>query len=122
MITNSVLDLHIRCSGYHCCFSPLVAPKFLSQPSTSERINLTDTRKLECGGTARPQMTIMFYRHYDNGSSVLLSELKKDVLHLTINNANYDDAGNYSCQMSNSIGVNVSNFTIIIQGKSVALL
>ena len=64
----------------------------------------------------------MFYRHYDNGSSVLIVERKDDLLIATINNANYDDGGNYSCQMSNSVGVNVSNFTIIIQGKSVALL
>ena len=64
----------------------------------------------------------MFYRHYDNGSSVLIDENRSDLLKTTINNANYDDAGNYSCQMSNSVGVNVSNFTIIIQGKSMALL
>ena len=64
----------------------------------------------------------MFYRHYDNGSSVLIDQIKDDVLWTPINNANYDDAGNYSCQMSNSIGVNVLYFTIIIQGKSVALL
>ena len=102
--------------------SPLVAPKFMLQPSSIVKINLTDTKELECGGTARPQMTIMFYRHYDNGSSVLIDQIKDDVLKTTINNANYDDAGNYSCQMSNSVGVNVSNFTIIIQGKSVALL
>ena len=67
-------------------------------------------------------MTILFYRHYDNRSSVLIGEDKNDLLKTTINNANYDDAGNYSCQMSNSVGVNVSNFTIIVQGKSVALL
>ena len=108
--------------GISVFFSPLVAPKFMLQPSSIERINLTDTKELECGGTARPQMIIMFYRHYDNGSSVLIDEDKSDLLKTTINNANYDDAGNYSCQMSNSVGVNVSNFTIIIQGKSVALL
>ena len=103
-------------------FYLLVAPKFLVQPSSIVRINLTDNEELKCGGTGRPQMTIMFYRHYDNGSSVLIVEDKHDQLKIRINNANYDDAGNYSCQMSNSIGVNVSNFTIIIQGKSVALL
>ena len=122
LVITSANSVYILDAQDISVFSPLVAPKFLLQPSSIERINLADTKELECAGTAIPQMTIMFYRHYDNGSSVLIGDIKDDVLKTTIKNANYDDAGNYSCQMSNSIGVNVSNFTIIIQGKSVALL
>ena len=103
-------------------FFPLVIPKFLTQPPSTVRINLTDTEELECGGTGEPEFTITFYRHFDNGSSVVIYEKKDDLAKTTINNANYNDAGNYSCQMSNYVGANVSNFTIIIQGKPVVLL
>ena len=103
-------------------FFPLVVPKFLTQPSSTVRINLADTEVLECSGTGEPDFNITFYRHFDNGSSILIKEEINDVVMTKINNANYNDAGNYSCQMSNYVGANVSNFIIIVQGKPMTLL
>ena len=96
---------------------PPVAPIIdkITEPESVTRINVNKaTFDIGCGFKANPRAEQHVFRSLRNGSNGTYYEGFGHLVNLY--NVTYDDAGNYTCRVSNDYGSDERRYEVIVQG------
>ena len=95
--------------------SPPVAPIIITEPESVTRINVNkSTFDIGCGSKANPRAVQHIIRSLRNGSNGTYYRGPGHLVNLY--NVTYDDAGNYTCTVSNGYGSDERRYEVIVQG------
>ena len=96
----------------------LVGPVFKREPERNSRVNLGERFIFLCDIVdSNPKPNLRVFKTLLNGSELTLSDGLADLR--SIINATYDDAGTYTCVLSNDYGRSERSFELIVQSKCV---
>ena len=96
----------------------LVGPVFEREPERKSRVNLGERFIFLCNIIySNPKPNLRVFKTLTNGNELTLSDGLADLR--SIINATYDDAGTYTCVLSNDYGRSERSFELIVQSKYV---
>ena len=93
-------------------------PPVIDETNSSYSVIYRDSVSLYCPATGHPRPTINWFK---NGSPISLNELNQYVTDqgtLVIRFATEDDAGTYTCMVSNKAGTDEIEISLYVLGKS----